>query len=156
MKNKYKKAIWLIFTVAWMVLIILFSAQDRQRSSAQSRNFIRVAASVFYRGFNSMTAAEQRAFINSIHRSVRKSAHVFLYFSLGILITNNLYIFAPRLRRKPLIAVAAGFAFGALDELHQYFVPGRGASFGDVMLDTAAAALGVAVVVSIRRLVKGT
>jgi len=33
-------------------------------------------------------------------------------------------------------------ALGALDELHQYFVPGRSALVTDVLLDTASAALG--------------
>jgi len=35
------------------------------------------------------------------------------------------------------------FAYAVSDEFHQYFVPGRGPRWGDVMLDSFGAALGI-------------
>jgi len=42
-----------------------------------------------------------------------------------------------------LIAVAVAGVYAASDELHQYFVPSRGASIADVLLDTTGAAVGI-------------
>jgi len=42
-----------------------------------------------------------------------------------------------------LLALGISAIYAASDELHQYFVPTREARFGDVMLDTAGAALGL-------------
>jgi len=41
------------------------------------------------------------------------------------------------------IAVTAAGLYAATDELHQYFVPSRDASFRDVLLDTAGAVVGI-------------
>src|SRR4051812_46387646 len=43
--------------------------------------------------------------------------------------------------RAPLAVLGAVVAFGALDEVHQAFVPGRAADVADFIADAAAAAL---------------
>ena len=51
------------------------------------------------------------------------------------------WLFALRVRdwRSGLIAVAITSAYGATDELHQYFVPGRSCDVYDWVADTAGA-----------------
>jgi VanZ family protein len=51
-----------------------------------------------------------------------------------------------------VVALATGMAWGALDEAHQSFVPGRDVSLRDFGADAAGACLGVAVAAGVSRL----
>jgi len=42
--------------------------------------------------------------------------------------------------------------YACTDEIHQLFVPGRGAQMSDVLLDSAGAGLGIVLFVTIRRI----
>jgi VanZ family protein len=66
---------------------------------------------------------------------LRKGAHVTEYAVLGGLLYRAL-------GREPL-ALAAGIAYAATDELHQHFVRGRHASPVDVAIDAVGVALGM-------------
>jgi VanZ family protein len=66
---------------------------------------------------------------------LRKAAHLAEYAVLGGLIYRAL-------GREPL-ALAAGIAYAATDELHQYFVGGRHASPVDVAIDAVGVAVGM-------------
>jgi VanZ family protein len=63
-----------------------------------------------------------------------KVAHFALYAPLGALLVNALRA-TTSLRRRPLVAtfmaVVIGVLFGALDEWHQLFIPGRDCTTGD-------------------------
>lgn len=77
----------------------------------------------------------------AIHQIIRKCAHVFEYFVFSLLILRGLR--AGKKERHlgwALAAIAIVAAYAALDEFHQSFVPGRGASAWDVLLDTSAGA----------------
>jgi len=49
-------------------------------------------------------------------------------------------------RGWPVTSALLGAAYGAIDEWHQSFVPGRCSSYGDLLSDACGAVLGVAVV----------
>jgi VanZ family protein len=66
---------------------------------------------------------------------LRKVAHVTEYAVLGGLLYRAL-------GREPL-ALAAGVAYAATDELHQHFVRGRHASPVDVAIDAVGVAVGM-------------
>jgi len=73
-------------------------------------------------------------------------AHVVAYGAMGALA-----LIARRGRRPArgsdvFVAVALAMAYGAVDELHQRFVPGRSCSLADLGADTFGAALGAALV----------
>jgi VanZ family protein len=69
-----------------------------------------------------------------------KAAHFIAYALLGVFVTIGINRLIAGRRRLYIIALAAGLVLvlGALDEIHQLFVPGRSAS----LLDLAADALG--------------
>lgn len=78
--------------------------------------------------------------IEEANRLLRKSAHVLLFASLAVLVRMQLRDKA----QSWWIAWATAAFCGLADEIHQSFVPGRGASLADVWLDAAAAAAGLA------------
>jgi len=81
------------------------------------------------------------ATIDFLHVYIRKSAHVFEYAMLSLLLFRA--VRAPRAGWRlnwAATALILATAFAASDEIHQVFVPSRGPSIYDVMLDTAAAA----------------
>jgi VanZ family protein len=65
-----------------------------------------------------------------------KVGHVIAYGILGAVLYNTLRQSTARPLLWSLLIVVA---FACLDELVQFFVPGRSAAFSDVLLDTAAA-----------------
>ena len=69
----------------------------------------------------------------------RKGAHTAVYATLGGASQNAFR----QHRRGWLWALLFCCVYAASDELHQALVPGRGAEFSDVVLDTTAAALGI-------------
>jgi VanZ family protein len=75
-----------------------------------------------------------------LHHLIRKFAHVFEYFVLGILVMRA--IRGARTGwdwRWAMGALAICVAWACLDEFHQAFVPGRTASPWDALLDSSAA-----------------
>jgi len=61
-------------------------------------------------------------------------------------------------KRRPaltmLLITTIGSGYGAIDELHQYFVPGRDCNFWDWVADTLGAFLGAAAVLLFMRALK--
>jgi VanZ family protein len=89
-----------------------------------------------------LTAADLAA----LHGTVRKMAHVIEYAILALLWFRAL----TRARSLPLgLAAAGAFAicvgWAALDETHQYFVPGRTGRVEDVAIDAAGSLAALAV-----------
>lgn len=77
--------------------------------------------------------------------TLAKLAHVVEYGVLALLTMNVLRHAAPGADRRKIAGWAVLFAalYGAGDEWHQSFVPGREARVTDVMIDAVGAALGV-------------
>ena len=75
---------------------------------------------------------------------VDKVYHFFEYLGLAFLMIRALY---PEgrfsLRTRCLAAFFVAVAYGASDEFHQYFVPGRDCSGFDLLADTAGSAAGI-------------
>jgi len=86
--------------------------------------------------------------IRQVQLAVRKAAHVTEYAILALLLYRAM---RRTLERSPEIwcRQCAGWAFGialiyaASDEWHQSFVPSRGGTIHDVLIDGAGAALGL-------------
>jgi VanZ family protein len=79
--------------------------------------------------------------LDLLHEFIRKCAHVFEYSVLSLLLFRA--VRAPRKGwqlRWAATALILAALFAASDEIHQVFVPNRGPSVYDVLLDTTAAA----------------
>ncbi len=74
---------------------------------------------------------------------VKKGGHLFGYALLGLAYLRGLTGGQRPAARQAVLAVLLAAAYGATDEFHQSFVPGRGADVLDVGIDALGAALGV-------------
>lgn len=84
------------------------------------------------------TADSTRELLGPLNFALRKGAHL---ASFGLLAVLFRFALGPGRRAPGLIAWALTVVYAASDELHQRFVPGRGASLDDVLLDALGAAL---------------
>lgn len=82
-----------------------------------------------------------------------KGAHFLEYAMLGALTTHAAGRTFPELHRGRvfLFGVMLATLFGVSDELHQAFVPGRRADFGDIIADLLGAIVGGLVRLMLRR-----
>ncbi len=81
----------------------------------------------------------------NIHHYIRKGAHVFEYALFTMLIMRALRAGRAEWRWSWVVATMASVTcYAALDEVHQAFVPGRGASAWDSLLDVSS---GIAAIV---------
>ena len=85
-----------------------------------------------------------------------KLQHLLAYGALGFAV--GLWAFPVFLKRRPVLALLlitlAGSAYGAIDEFHQYFVPGRDCNVWDWIADTLGAFLGALALMAGMRIFK--
>jgi VanZ family protein len=84
-----------------------------------------------------------------------KAIHFAEYGTLGGLLLFALHVSGVVWRRALLLAIAGASLYGASDELHQAFVPGRSCDLQDWVADTLGGAMGVLLLVGVLRLVGG-
>lgn len=118
------------------VLLFLLSGQNADQSSALSS---RVTAFII----RFLRLEELGLPLEGVEHCVRKLAHFTIYSVLGAGLCGAAQSLLRRFRF--LAASAVGILIAAADEFHQLFVPGRGGSPLDVMLDYSGVAAGYAV-----------
>ncbi len=131
----------------WMALI--FTGSSDSRSAAHSSRLLAPFLRWLFHG--TLPAAR----IEEIHHLFRKAGHLTEYAVLGMLFwwalppSERLGLPSRRWRRATLaLFLAAGYA--ATDEFHQCFVPTREANFGDVLIDTLGATLGLGLLLTVQ------
>jgi VanZ family protein len=88
----------------------------------------------------------------ALHNFIRKCAHVGEYFVLGVLLFRA--VRTPREGwqwRWAFLAILIAAFYASSDEMHQIFVPSRGASVWDALLDTGGASVAQFVVWMVNR-----
>jgi len=159
-KKKLYTIVAVILLTAMYVIIFLFSAESGEESAGFSGRIADWIMKLYEKlagsGGNGSAAATE---VFPLEAVIRKAAHFTEYLLVGFLSYGIVLIWhAPGLSGSSLILLQV-FLSGALDELHQYFVPGRAAMFRDVLLDTAGGAAGIILVwmlYHIKRKVKNT
>ena len=120
-----------------MLLIFLFSGQTGEESGELSG----LAAAILNRS----------SWFNWVFQyiDIRKAAHFSIYFTLGLFTLRAVMLHTKQTKAGIAITVLICFLYACSDELHQSFIPGRGPSFRDVMIDTAGALNGIVIVSAI-------
>lgn len=160
------KLLYLLPAMMLMILIFYFSSQEASASTETStslgRGIIFVKCAVLGEDLSESEIEKQALYID---HAVRKTAHATEYMVLGILLCLGIFkseicgkvkkvstpdavksIENTGVSRKIniyLISACVAILYACSDELHQYFVPGRSAQLGDVLIDSAGAIVGV-------------
>ncbi len=145
--QKIKRIIFAILLVGWMVLIFTMSAQPAEQSSQLSGGLVSRIVSALYPNFNDLSHTTQTNIIHNTTFIVRKAAHFFEYFVLGVLgfLTVNTFNKYSLFMRAVLAAVLC-VLYAASDEIHQYFVPGRACRFTDILIDSAGILIAIIII----------
>jgi len=72
---------------------------------------------------------------------IRKLAHLFEFFILGVLMIN--YLKNYNIKNYILISIAICFIYACTDEIHQLFIPGRDGNIKDIFIDTIGSFIGI-------------
>lgn len=135
-----RKVANIVALVFWLGVIFYLSSQDGTASSSSSGVFVDFLSPYVPITPETLTVV------------IRKSAHVFKYFILGLLVFNVLRYYTNNLRKIVIYSMLFAVLYATSDEIHQSFVPGRSPEITDVLLDTFGASLGVALFWYIARL----
>lgn len=133
MKTLRKHWPWLA-AAAWYGLIFYFSAQTGEASGEISD---RLAFDLLqWETDNPWTLSEvQYALFQLVTFLLRKAAHMAVFFVLTFFLLLGLKDLIPSVKVRAATAVGLCAVLAALDELHQYFVPGRSCQLTDVVID---------------------
>lgn len=127
-----------ILVVLWMAFIFYCSAQPAFQSKEMSSSLIDFVVQALRRWFPELGIP-----MKEWHGFTRKLAHFVIYCVLGVLVIQAMRSSKTEWKRAIPTALAICVLYAISDEFHQLFVPGRGAQFSDVLLDSAGSTLGV-------------
>lgn len=140
------KKMLFIAVIAWVALISWFSSQPLKESTQQTYDFL-VQLNIAQERELVLSSTEE---IRELKHMVRKAAHFGLYFGLGGLICLTTYgVFGVRGKSWFLLSWIAGSLLGVVDEIHQYFIPGRSMLLQDMLIDSAGVFLAVLILTTV-------
>lgn len=130
-----RKVISVLLVLLWMMVIFSFSSATGEASGGLSDKVIETIAVSLT---NVKKDSKEMEKIKSKYSFlVRKMAHFFVYFMLGIIVMNALYTF--KVNKYILIyASIICILYAITDEFHQTFVEARSGQISDVLLDSSA------------------
>ena len=131
---RFKLVIKYIILILWMILIFWFSNQNGTISSEMSDGLI--SEVVKFIEIILKNSLDNEKIIETFVFLIRKVAHFFLYFVLGILWMNLLKEHRVSLGKQVIYSLLFCIMYACSDEIHQLFIPGRSGNIIDTMIDT--------------------
>lgn len=127
-----------------MALIFYLSHQPAEESSELSSGLLDLVLIPFKKFIPSFLID-----YSYLHFLIRKMAHFFAYFMLGIFALNALYITRMKMLSSILMAFLLCVIYAISDEVHQLYIPGRSGEIRDVFIDSVGASCGIALYYSV-------
>lgn len=128
MNNKRKIYVRWAFLLMWMSFIFYMSHQPGDVSSEQSRAVVLIFE---------VLGLDLNSYLGDLATLlVRKAAHFTEYFILFILAYRVAKVYLGK-KKAILYMIFFVFIYACTDEYHQSFIPDRGPSFKDVLIDTS-------------------
>lgn len=143
MRKKIIFIISVLLAVICMVVIFSFSSQDCVDTNFTSHAVTEKLAGIFFSGYNHLDAETRNVMTGQLNLFVRKMAHFSLYFILGFMTSLSVFLATHKYKKSFLAGTLVCFGYGAFDEFHQRFVPGRTPLVRDVIIDTAGGICGI-------------
>ena len=112
----------------------------------------RLVCRLFVDGFENMTAEQQQAAVYDMDFLVKTSAHFLEYTMLGLILMLTARTFLTS--HQKTAALLTGAVYAALDEFHQYFVPGRACQVRDVLIDYSGIVTGILTALLLMRIIR--
>lgn len=154
--KKIYTAVAIILLLILYAVIFYFSAEDGESSSAISTRVTMALYKLYYSfaGGGGSGQAVAGVVTLPLEGFIRKLGHFLEYFCMGFLSYSIAFIWMKsRFKGLGLIVVQLFLSAGA-DEFHQYFVPGRHASFWDVLLDVSGGIVGMVLLLGLAQIRK--
>lgn len=131
-----------MITILWMGVIFYFSSQPAEVSLNTSG---KVLVTMDKLEKDEVQNISDRRVWN-LQNTIRKYAHFIVYSVLGFLMALSFVLIKKKGYLVYLYSWLAASVYGVLDEVHQNFVPGRGAMLSDMVLDAFSALIGSIIV----------
>ena len=148
-----RKIIKFLLIIGWMILIFSFSNDSSTVSTKKSDSvIINIVEFVLDKDLNDI---EREKWIDFLVTPVRKGAHFFVYFVLGIFLISFCSEFGIVSKKMVLLSLFLAFLYACSDEFHQSFIPGRSAQISDVLLDTFGSFTGIMIYKYIYHRIRG-
>lgn len=145
-KKKRMKIIRWIVVIIWMVVIYNLSSQVADESNKLSTGVTQVIVETVEKVVPSVTFD-----VNKFNHIVRKNAHFFAYLLLGLLV---MAVIKKRDAKSIILVLSICILYAISDELHQFFVPGRGPAVKDVLIDSAGSIIGMILYLGVMKIKK--
>lgn len=129
----FRKLIFPVLTLVWIVVIFSFSIQSGSISSLQS-------GFITHYIFNFLSSINIQIDIKLLSLIIRKLAHFTEFFILGSLIKQS----SLDLKRNDILLFI--FIVPLLDEFIQSFIPGRAMSLIDMGIDSLGISIGISLI----------
>ena len=141
--NKKKLYFRIALAILWMIVIFMLSSQNSDTSSSTSGRILALISQIIH--YDLLTSP----FVNTCQFIVRKCAHMFAYFLLGIL----WYRVFVLVKEHPYHwSALCTVLYACSDEFHQLFVPGRAGQIRDVCIDSMGMLIGFIGIYFIKRI----
>ena len=144
----FKRMLFLIMLVIAFYVIFNFSAQNGEISGSLSKKVTELIVDIISK-VKTMDMTRKLYYIEKFHPIIRKLAHFIAYTVVGVAVMGFMCTFDIRNIYKVVISFGIGLTYAIIDEVHQYFIPGRCASIRDVCIDSAGVLTGIFILIII-------
>ena len=138
MCHQVSKSISWMAVLVWMTVIFYLSHQPVTLSNGLSTGVTEVIV-----GKVEVVATDYEFNMASANHIIRKNAHFFIHFVLGLLVCNALRKSGVVRSLGLVLALLICVVYAISDEVHQYFIEGRGPQVKDVLIDSSGALAGI-------------
>lgn len=135
MKLNIIRGIIILALIGTFSTIFGFSNQNSQTSGGTSQK----VTDFIVRYIPTIQNAEEpkkQEMIDRTEKIIRKIAHFSIYTLVGLLLMGLMSTYNIKQFDQLAISLIIGVIYASSDEIHQAFIPGRGAQITDVILDT--------------------